>query len=59
MLRSGQLLGGSWEVIGLIGKGTFSELYVGTNIFTDEEVAIKVQNKEYSGSILKVLHALA
>lgn len=54
MLRSGQLLGDTWEVIGLIGRGTFSELYVGASIFTDEYVAIKVQNKDYSGSILKV-----
>ena len=59
MLRCGQLLENTWEVIGLIGTGTFSELYVAANIFTEEYVAVKVQNKDYKGSILKVAYLLA
>ena len=42
-----------WEARRCIGKGTFCELYVGCNIHTGELVAIKFQNANIEGPVIK------
>ena len=49
-----EILNDSWEIKKRVGKGTFCELFVARNIDDGSFVAVKVQNEEIEGPILKV-----
>jgi serine/threonine protein kinase len=55
-----------YSIIKNLGEGSFGQLYVGENIFTDEKVAIKLEDKrenakemlKHEASIYRVLHGI-
>ena len=49
----GKILDEIWEVRRCVEKGTFCELFVGRNIHTEENVAIKFQNESIEGPVVK------
>lgn len=57
------ILDSTWEVKRKVGRGTFCEFFVAKNIHTNEVVAIKTQNTNIEGPVLKyegdVLRSLA
>lgn len=37
-------IGGKWKICKKIGSGAFGEIYLGVNIKTNEEVALKLES---------------
>ena len=53
MISVDDILFDTWEIKRKVGKGTFCELFVATNIHTNDIVAIKSQNASIVGPVLK------
>jgi casein kinase 1 alpha len=47
------IIGNKYEIVKLIGSGTFGKIYQGINIRTGEEIAIKMENINSDTNSLK------
>jgi len=60
------IIANKYNIIKNLGEGSFGQLYVGKNIYTDEKVAIKLEDKRenakemlrHEASIYRILHGI-